>query len=61
MNKVHYYKRLKITSELPEAEEYLYLELELLWTDGDDVKSNAGANMLKHLEWYENVFIYYEK
>ena len=31
---------------LPEdQEEYLYLEPELLWTDGDDVKSITGANM----------------
>ena len=47
---------------LPEdQEEYLYLEPELLWTDGDDVKSITGANMPFNLEWYENVFIYYEK
>ena len=47
---------------LPEnQEEYLYLEPELLWTDGDDIKSITGANMLAYLEWYENFFIYYEK
>ena len=43
---MHYYKRLKITFGLPEdQEEYLELEPELLWTDGDDVKSITGANM----------------
>ena len=46
---------------LPEdQEEYLELEPELLWTDGDDVKSITGANM-RYLEWYENFPLYYEK
>ena len=46
---------------LEDQEEYLYLGFELLWTDGDEVKSITGSEMPKHLEWYENFLVYHEK